>query len=60
MKFPSHPDYQEVIRNIQDPLSAYQCGMNLSYTLRPDWDRVKVDIQYRAIQAKFNQNAELR
>lgn len=60
MKFPSHPDYQEKIRQAKSPGQAKTLGRSRAITIRPDWDAVKDDIMRRAVQAKFDTHSALK
>jgi len=53
-----NPQIQETIRNLKTPFSAKKFGKEIN--IRKDWDRVKLDIMYQGVRAKFDQNYELR
>lgn len=51
---------QAEIRKLVSPMDAARKGRDRKLPLRKDWERVKDDVMYRALQAKFAQHAELR
>eukprot|EP00039_Didymoeca_costata_P019166 m.336487 g.336487 ORF g.336487 m.336487 type:complete len:157 (+) comp17866_c0_seq1:312-782(+) len=59
MKF-TDTDYQEVIRGEMSGAACWTLGNTREYQLRPDWERVKVQVMYDANYAKFSQNEELK
>ena len=59
-KFPSVPHYQEEIRTAHRPMIAAKMGRDRKYPLRQDWESVKDDVMYQALQAKFTQYDHLR
>ena len=52
--------YQEKIRHTKSPGEAAWLGRSRSKPLRRDWERVKDDIMYQAMMAKFIQHEYLR
>jgi ribA/ribD-fused uncharacterized protein len=60
MKFPTHPDYQEKIRQAKSPAQAKTLGRSRAIPIRPDWDAVKDDIMRQAVAAKFSTHAALK
>ncbi|GHU53383.1 N-glycosidase YbiA [Clostridia bacterium] len=52
------PEEQEKIRLLQTPAQAKSYGRKVS--LRIDWEEVKDGVMYKALQAKFQQHADLR
>jgi ribA/ribD-fused uncharacterized protein len=59
-RFPDAPDYQAKIRHARHAADARRLGNARAARTRPDWDRVKDDIMYAALIAKFTQHAELK
>lgn len=53
------PATQERIRTAASPMDAATLGRDRSFRLRPDWEQVKDDVMYAALQAKFTQHPEL-
>jgi ribA/ribD-fused uncharacterized protein len=60
MKFPSNPEYQEVIRLESSPAYAKKLGSTRGIKMRSDWDLVKDSVMERALYEKFSQNGELK
>ena len=52
--------YEEEIRKAKSPMKAAELGRSRKVRLRLDWDRVKDNIMYEAVQAKFTQHEELK
>ncbi len=52
--------YQEKIRKTPSPMIAARLGRSRKVPLRPDWDKVRDGIMYKAVQAKFAQHADLQ
>ncbi|OOF35552.1 NADAR family protein [Rodentibacter heidelbergensis] len=50
---------QEKIRSMDSPMKAAIEGRKKENPLRPDWDKVKDQIMYKAVKAKFTQNIKL-
>lgn len=59
-KFPSDPQYQEKIRKANTPMIAARMGRDRKYPLRKDWESVKDQVMYKALQAKFTQHESLK
>ena len=59
-KFPSDPQYQEKIRKANTPMIAAKMGRDRKYPLRKDWESVKDNVMYQALQAKFTQHNNLK
>lgn len=59
MKFPSHPDYQEMIRNTSSPYEIKKLGSTRQIPLRNDWEDVKEDIMMKVLRVKFSSYSEL-
>jgi ribA/ribD-fused uncharacterized protein len=53
------PAIQARIRSVASPMEAAALGRSREFPLRPDWEQVKEDVMYTALQAKFTQHAEL-
>ncbi|NNJ12926.1 NADAR family protein [Chloroflexales bacterium ZM16-3] len=58
-KFPD-PAIQARICAAASPMEAAALGRSREFPLRLDWEQVKDDMMYTALQAKFTQHAELR
>ena len=52
--------HREAIRTATSPMDAANMGRDRSRPLRDDWERVKDDVMYRALAAKFTQHPALR
>jgi len=52
--------YEEEIRKAKSPMKAAELGRSRKVRLRADWDRVKDNIMYEAVKAKFTQHEELK
>jgi ribA/ribD-fused uncharacterized protein len=59
-KFQSNPEYQETIRSAKEPVKAKSLGGSREYPIRNDWDSYRNDVMKKALDAKFNQNQELK
>ena len=46
------------IAQVATPAEAKRLGRNI--VLRSDWEQIKVDVMFKLIAAKFNQNKELK
>ena len=53
-------EHQLAIRKAKGPMRAAKMGRDRKRPLRRDWERVKDDVMYRALRAKFTQHEELR
>ncbi len=53
-------DHEEVIRLAKSPMIAARMGRSRQRPLRADWERVKDDVMYQAVRAKFTQHDDLR
>jgi ribA/ribD-fused uncharacterized protein len=49
---------QHAIWSAKTPREARDLGQKV--TMRPNWDKVKVDVMYECVMAKFLQHADLR
>lgn len=58
MKFEG-TEHTTKIRDAKGPMKAAQMGRDRKRPLRPDWEKVKDDIMYKAIKAKFTQYPSL-
>jgi N-glycosidase YbiA len=58
-KFPSHPAYQEKIRQARAPKEAKSLGRSRTIPLRPDWEQVKEEVMRKGLRAKFTAHTEL-
>jgi ribA/ribD-fused uncharacterized protein len=54
------PAARERIRKARSPMQAAAYGRDPANRLRPDWERVKDDVMYTAVRAKFAQHTGLR
>lgn len=52
--------YKEEIRNAIDPRSAAKLGQSRKFSIRSDWESIKVDIMRNAVLVKFQLHSELR
>ena len=58
-KFEQKP-YQEKIRKAISPMKAATLGRSRKVKLKPNWDRQKDNVMYKAVLAKFSQHDDLR
>ncbi len=55
------PDFQDRARKVESPGQVKKLGRDRSLCkLRPKWDTVKIRYMERAVQAKFEQNPDLK
>lgn len=59
MKFQGTP-HEQKIRNASSPTEAKRLGGTRSVRLRSDWEDVKDDVMYKALQAKFTQHPNIQ
>lgn len=60
MKFwGTDPEWFFFIKEANGPALAAKLGRDRTKKLRPDWERVKEDIMYQVVEAKFTQYPEL-
>ena len=59
MKYPTMPNYQEKIRLNKNPDMVKKMGRSKD-GFRQDWERVKNDVMYKALVAKFTQHEDLK
>ena len=52
-------EWQEKVRRAKTPGQAKRMTYLPEFPLRPDWDKVKREIMYRIVVAKFTQNPKL-
>lgn len=52
--------YEEEIRKAKSPMKAAELGRSRKVRIRPDWDRVKDNVMFEAVRAKFTQHMELQ
>ncbi|MFJ9648925.1 NADAR family protein [Streptomyces sp. HUAS TT3] len=52
--------HAHVIRQASTPLRAAERGRDRSKPLRRDWERVKDDVMFRAVDAKFRTHEDIR
>lgn len=61
MKFTdTYPAYAERIRKASSPGQAKRLGGDRNYPIRPDWNKVRLDVMWAAISCKFRQNEHLK
>jgi hypothetical protein len=53
-------EHEEAIRLAKSPMIAAHMGRSRKRPLRVDWERVKDDVMYQAMRAKFVQHVDLR
>jgi ribA/ribD-fused uncharacterized protein len=53
------PVIQARICGAASPMEAAALGRSREFPLRPDWEQIKDEVMYSALQAKFTQHAEL-
>jgi ribA/ribD-fused uncharacterized protein len=54
MKFPDHPEYQEMIRQARKPREAKKLGKTEDYATRPDWATHRNTVMMTALREKFS------
>lgn len=54
MKFPEHPEYQEMIRKVKKPREAKKLGKTEDYAIRPDWATHRDTVMMTALREKFS------
>lgn len=59
-KFPHHPEYQEMIRKERSPFIVKKLGGSRKIKIREDWEQIKDEVMYTALQAKFIQHDKLK
>ncbi|WP_231374028.1 NADAR family protein [Aureivirga marina] len=52
--------YQEKIRNVVSPMKAAELGRTRKVKIRRNWDKIKDNIMYEVVFAKFSQHEELK
>lgn len=52
--------YAEKIRHASTALQAAKMGRSRSYTLRPDWEKIKDLIMFQGVLQKFETHADIR
>jgi ribA/ribD-fused uncharacterized protein len=55
MKFPDHPEYQEMIRKVKKPREAKKLGKTEDYATRPDWATHRDTVMMTALREKFSE-----
>lgn len=53
-------EHEEAIRLVSSAMMAARMGRSRKRPLRADWERVKDDVMYLAVRAKFGQHEQLR
>lgn len=59
-KFPTSPEYQETIRGASEPTKAKSLGASKEIPIRNDWDTYRDEVMKKALNAKFEQNPNLK
>lgn len=52
--------YQEKIRKAPSPMKAAELGRSRKVKIQKNWDNIKDNVMYEAIQAKFTQHKDLQ
>ena len=52
--------YREQIRSSATPMEAARLGRDRTRGLRQDWDRIKDEVMYRVVLAKFTQHPDIK
>jgi N-glycosidase YbiA len=52
-------DHEEMVRRAKGAMQARKLGRTRSHPIRGNWDAVREDVMYEALQAKFTQHAYL-
>lgn len=60
MKFSHSKEHFDKVRNAKNAYEAFKLGRCKLFPIRDDWNNVKDDIMYKALEAKFNQHAKLK
>jgi N-glycosidase YbiA len=58
-KFKGHP-HEITIAQAPTPATAFKLGRSREFPCRSDWNSVKEDVMYTALQRKFSTHANLR
>lgn len=53
-------EYANKIRKANSPMKAAELGRNRKVKIRSNWDKIKDNVMYEALKAKFTQHKELR
>ena len=53
-------EHEEAVRQAKSPMIAARMGRSRERPLRPDWESVKDDVMWAALEAKFGQHPSLR
>ena len=59
MKFPAREDHREKIRTAPTPKAAKELGQTPE-GFHPEWAKIKDEVMYKALLAKFTQHPKLR
>ena len=57
-KFAGTP-HEKKIRNAQSPMKAAELGRTRKVKIRLDWEKIKDNVMYDAVKAKFSQHKDL-
>lgn len=52
--------YQEKVRKAPSPMKAAELGRSRKVKIQKNWDNIKDNVMYEAIQAKFTQHKDLQ
>ncbi|KAL6079333.1 NADAR domain-containing protein [Balamuthia mandrillaris] len=55
----SDDEHAEAIRNAETASKAFRMGQSRDKTMRADWEKVKYDVMWQGMNAKFSQNPQL-
>ena len=58
-KFAGTP-HEKKIRNASSPMKAAELGRTRKVKIRLDWDKIKDNVMYDVVKAKFSQHKDLR
>ena len=60
MKFPSDEALQEKVRKAKGGMDAAKMGRDKKNPRREDWEEIKDEVMYKALEAKFTQHEDLK
>ena len=60
MKFFGYDEHVDEVWRAKTPMDAAHIGRDRKRPLREDWEEVKDEVMYKALQAKFTQHENLR
>ena len=53
-------EYEDKIRKANSPMKAAELGRTRKVKIRKNWDKIKDNIMYEGLKAKFTQHADLK